>query len=138
VALHPGSGSSTKNWPRKLFSEVARRLSGGEGWLLVEGPADRDATEGLAQAPHSRVARDWPIRVLAAALAEARLYVGNDSGVTHLAAAVGTPTVALFGPTDPLRWSPVGPCVAVVRSPFRTMDGISVDAVMAAARELAG
>jgi ADP-heptose:LPS heptosyltransferase len=84
------------------------------------------------------VAREWPVRVLAAALAEAGLFLGNDSGVSHLAAAVGTPTVALFGPTDPTVWSPIGPRVTVVRSPDGTMDAIGLDAVVAAADERRG
>ena len=57
------------------------------------------------------VARELPLRVLGAVLARAGLYVGNDSGVSHLAAACGAPTLALFGPTDPALWAPVGPRV---------------------------
>lgn len=53
--------------------------------------------------------------LLACWLARARLYIGNDSGITHLAAAVGTPVLALFGPTDPAVWAPRGPHVRVVR-----------------------
>ena len=52
---------------------------------------------------------------LACWLASARLYIGNDSGITHLAAAVGTPVLALFGPTDPAIWAPRGPHVRVLR-----------------------
>jgi len=59
---------------------------------------------------------DLPLPLLAAILSRCRLYVGNDSGVTHLAAAVGVPTVAIFGPTDPDVWAPRGPGVRVVRA----------------------
>jgi ADP-heptose:LPS heptosyltransferase len=77
------------------------------------------------------LARGLTPRVLGATLARAAAYVGNDSGVTHLAAAWGAPTVALFGPTDPAVWSPVGPRVTIVRGPNARMDGIAVDVVAA-------
>jgi ADP-heptose:LPS heptosyltransferase len=68
--------------------------------------------------------------VLAALLARAGAYVGNDSGVTHLAAASGAPTIALFGPTDPRVWAPLGPRVEVIRG--ATMEGIAAGEVAAA------
>lgn len=112
LALHPGSGSPAKNWPRERFFEAARRLSDGAPWLLAVGPAEADVV-----APEdARLAREWPPRVLGAALARAGLFLGNDSGVSHLAAAAGAPTLALFGPSDPALWAPVGPRVAVLRA----------------------
>ena len=67
---------------------------------------------------------------LACWLATARIYIGNDSGITHLAAAVGTPVVALFGPTDPRIWAPRGPHVRVIAKP--ALADIMVDEVVAA------
>jgi len=78
-------------------------------------------------------ARSLPLRTLAAVLARASVYLGNDSGVSHLAAAAGAPTVAVFGPTDPDRWSPVGPAVRTVRADTGSVGDVSVDAVVAAA-----
>ena len=104
LAVHPGSGSPAKNWPAERFAEAARRLSGGRPWLLVLGPAE----ERPAAWPGAVVAREWPLRVLGAALSRAGLFLGNDSGVAHLAAASGAPTLTLFGPTDPALWAPVG------------------------------
>ena len=101
------------------------------------GPADESAAAPLAALPGAVVARDLPLRVLAGRLAGAGLYLGNDSGVSHLAAAAGAPTLALFGPTDPAVWSPVGPRVETVASPDRTMAGLDVDTVYAAARRWA-
>ncbi len=69
---------------------------------------------------------------LARFLAGARLFLGNDSGIAHLAAAVGTPVVALFGPTDPAVWAPRGPHVSVVARP--ALDSIGVDEVIATIR----
>jgi ADP-heptose:LPS heptosyltransferase len=74
--------------------------------------------------------------VLAAVLARAGLYVGNDSGVSHLAAAAGCPTVALFGPTDPALWSPVGPRVRAIRSRTGAMDGLAIDEVLGIVRDV--
>lgn len=134
LAIHPGSGSPAKNWPAARFAELVRSR-GAARWLLVRGPADDGVAALLETVPGARVARDLPLRVLAALLARAGAYVGNDSGVTHLAAASGAPTIALFGATDPRLWAPVGPHVEVV-SGGGTMDGIAVDEVAAAIARL--
>jgi heptosyltransferase-2 len=68
---------------------------------------------------------------LACWLRQARLYVGNDSGISHLAAAVGIPTVAIFGPTDPAVWAPRGAHVAVVRAPDGDLHALPVSQVAA-------
>jgi ADP-heptose:LPS heptosyltransferase len=76
-----------------------------------------------------------PLDLVAGILSQADLYLGNDSGVTHLAAAVrdaggrATPTVALFGPSDVRLWAPRGPHVRIVQSPDGTMDAMAVDRV---------
>lgn len=131
VAVHPGSGSPAKNWLGHRFVEVARRHAGGRPWLLALGPA-----EGAFAAPADAVvARDWPVRLLAAALASAGLFVGNDSGASHLAAAAGAPTVALFGPTDPDVWAPIGDRVTVIRSPGGDLMALDVETVLARTSE---
>jgi ADP-heptose:LPS heptosyltransferase len=139
LAIHPGSGSPRKNWPHARFAALARTLSRERPWLLVEGPADRDAVAALGAASGDAVvARELPARVLGALLARAGLYVGNDSGVSHLAAAFGAPTLALFGPTDPAVWSPVGPRVKALRASDASLAALSVEDVLSAARALAG
>jgi hypothetical protein len=95
VVIHPFSGSAKKNWPLTHFRTLAERLDGVE-WTC--GPE-----EALAGAR-----RFDDLAELARWISGARLYIGNDSGITHLAAAVGTPTLALFGPTDPTLWCPAG------------------------------
>lgn len=129
--MHPGSGSRAKNWPLDRFAEAAHRLSPGRPWLLVVGPAEDD----VLPPPGARLARGVPLRTLGAALARAGLFLGNDSGVAHLAAACGTRTLALFGPTDPGRWAPVGPAVRTLRAPGCRLADLPVDAVVA---QLAG
>jgi ADP-heptose:LPS heptosyltransferase len=115
AAIHPSSGSPRKNWPSENFAELFRHLDGGGRRVLwIEGEADRDVVGPLVREAQSPVARDLPLKTLAGVLALAAGFVGNDSGVTHLAAAVGTPTIALFGPTDPSIWAPRGRWVRVV------------------------
>jgi hypothetical protein len=127
LAVHPGSGAAAKNWPFDRFVDAARRLSSGRRWLLVLGPAE----EHLAPPGDALVARTVPLRRLGAMLARAGLLLGNDSGVAHLAAACGTRTLALFGPTDPARWAPVGRAVDTLRAPGGRLEDLAVDEVVA-------
>jgi ADP-heptose:LPS heptosyltransferase len=136
LAIHPGSGSPAKNWPADRLAALVDALGGGRPWLLVVGPADEEVAAPLRRRTHAVFLREPPVRVLGALLGRAGLYVGNDSGVSHLAAAAGAPTLALFGPTDPAVWSPVGPRVETVRSPNRSMDGLDLASVRAAAARL--
>jgi ADP-heptose:LPS heptosyltransferase len=131
LAVHPGSGSPSKNWPLERFVETAQRLSSGRPWLLVLGPAEEEVKAPSA----ARLARRLPLRTLGALLARAGLFLGNDSGITHLAAASGTRTLALFGPTDPALWAPVGPAVRTLRAPTHDVADLRVDEVVA---QLAG
>lgn len=105
VILHPFSGSAKKNWPLVNFQALAAEL-GDVAWTC--GPE-----ETLAGA-----VRFDDLAELGRWLSGARLFIGNDSGITHLAAAVGTPTLALFGPSDPTIWCPAGSHVRWI--PFDT------------------
>ncbi|MFP4057993.1 MAG: glycosyltransferase family 9 protein [Candidatus Brocadiia bacterium] len=136
LALHPGSGGRAKRWPAERFAELAARLGGEAVWLL--GPAERDDEELRAVARSAGAVVAGPsLRELAGLLALCGLYVGNDSGVSHLAAAVGSPTVAVFGATDPRVWSPRGRAVGVVDGWERGgVGGVAMDEVLAAAERL--
>jgi ADP-heptose:LPS heptosyltransferase len=136
LALHPGSGSPAKNWPAERFGALGAVLSPSRPWLLVSGPADEAAAATLGTEPDAVHARSLPARVLGALLAHAGLFVGHDSGVSHLAAAFGAPVLALFGPTDPAVWAPIGRRVRTLRSPDHSPAGLSLDAVVAQAREV--
>ncbi|HZO29778.1 MAG TPA: glycosyltransferase family 9 protein [Chloroflexota bacterium] len=120
VAVHPGSGSPTKNWPAERFAAVIDALEERYGMpsLVLGGPADAETVARLGAATRNRslVLLDRPLGVVAAVLRRARAFLGNDSGLSHLAGLLGVPTLALFGPTDPVVWSPLGPRVRVVRS----------------------
>ena len=111
VIIHPSAGARWKRWPAERFGRVASRLlAGGRPVVLVEGPADADAVAAvqLEAGAAIPVLCEPRLRILAAALAAGEVVLGNDSGVTHLAAAAGARTVALFGPTDPAQWAPIG------------------------------
>lgn len=120
VALHPGSGGRAKAWPADHFVRLARWISPtlDARVLLVSGPADAEAVEimlgELREAPPLLV-EGLALPELAAVLQRCDAFVGSDSGVTHIAAAVGTPTVAVFGPTDPRVWGPRGEGVHIVQ-----------------------
>ena len=119
VALHPGSGGTRKNWPAERFASVAALLAARDVvTLLIEGPADATAAAKVAALAGASVRR-VPAATLdriAALLGRCRAYLGNDSGITHLAALTGTPTVAVFGPTDLTVWRPLGLHTRVVRA----------------------
>lgn len=124
VVIHPFSGSVRKNWPLTSYVELAKCLPLQTDWVC--GPE-----ENLPEAK-----RFDNLRELAAWIAGARLYIGNDSGITHLAAAVGMPTIAIFGPSSPDMWAPRGTNVSVLHS--NPLDGLSVSEVLEAANRLLG
>ena len=134
LALHPGSGSPGKNWPVERFLQLVDRVRPPEPWLVPCGPADVELVAPFRARTDCVIAEGLPLRVLGALLAEAGVFVGNDSGVTHLAAAWGAPTVALFGPTDAKMWSPEGERVRTVQSPTDDMGAIPLAEVLAAVR----
>jgi ADP-heptose:LPS heptosyltransferase len=138
LAVHPGSGAARKNWPAQRFASLVERVTAGRPFLLVEGPADVATAASLAAVTSVVRARDLPPRVLGAVLARAALYVGNDSGVSHLAAAWGAPVLALFGPTDPGQWAPVGPRVKVLRAADGRMESLELQDVVQTARRMLG
>ena len=115
VVLAPGAGGDLKRWPLAAYRELAARLEEAAldvAWLL--GPVERERWAGFRPA---RCLPDAGPSMTAALLAGVSLLVGNDTGTSHLAAAMGTPVLALFGPTDPGTWAPRGPAVRVLRAP---------------------
>ncbi len=113
IALHPGSGSPRKNWPLDRWLALARWLERdcAAQLLIVTGEAEPAGV--LAGVGHHL--RQLPLGALADRLACCRLFLGHDSGISHLAAAAGAPCVLLFGPTDSALWAPPGPRVHVLR-----------------------
>lgn len=137
IALHPGSGSPRKNWSFEGWVETAAALAASDPairFLITNGEAE-DAVIGqflalLAQrgVPHSR-APHLPLPVLGALLERCRLYLGHDSGISHLAASCGIPSVLLFGKTDPAIWAPRNPDVHVIAAPEGDLSRIRPEVV---------
>lgn len=123
LAVAPGSSHLCKNWPLSHFYEVSRGLAWEQkmGVVWLAGPAEIARVpylRALAAAQGHLLLAGCPLRQVAAALARSRLYLGNDSGLTHLAAAVGGPgVIAIFGPTDPRAWAPPGKQVKILTGP---------------------
>jgi heptosyltransferase-3 len=127
ILIHPFSGSAKKNWSLDNFLLLGR-------WLETTGRAVQ-----FIIAPHQRLAGAKVIQdlnELAALQAGASLYIGNDTGITHLAAAAGANTLALFGPTNPNVWGPRGARVHILHSP--DLDKLSVERVLDAALNQTG
>lgn len=122
VVIHPFSGSKGKNWPLVLYKALAASLPIRTEWTA--GPEEE----------LDRATKFQDLGELAHWLSGAKLYIGNDSGITHLAAALGILTLALFGPTEPAKWAPRGDNVTVRRS--EPIEHLEVETVLAAANRL--
>jgi heptosyltransferase-1 len=150
VLLNPGAGWGAKQWPAERYGEVARRLAeDGVKSLINFGPGEEplmQAVESASKDVAKGVASS--LTELVALTRRARLFIGGDTGPMHLAAALGIPVVAIFGPTNPARNGPFGTRSIVLRSPISPTTHsrraqpdpglleISVDEVVAAARKL--
>jgi heptosyltransferase-3 len=114
IFLHPGAGAEWKRWPATRFATLTTILQQqGHEVVVIEGPADSGCVAAMGW--RGAVVCERSLSELALLLREGSAYVGNDSGITHLAALLGVPTIALFGPTHPLTWAPLGPRVRVLR-----------------------
>ncbi|MCF6155040.1 MAG: glycosyltransferase family 9 protein [Candidatus Brocadia sp.] len=150
VAIHPGSGSRQKCWPVERFAALMDWLNSEmEAQIfIVSGPADGEIVEELKTKVKNNftLVDHFSLPKLAAVIRRCNLFLGNDSGITHLAAAMGVHTVAIFGPTDPNIWGPRGeqvkilykkaicsPCLADIRrncSIQTCLENIKIDDVM--------
>jgi heptosyltransferase-2 len=158
IALAPGAVGPSKRWPAERYAELGRHLiaEGHRVWV-VGGPGERAlAAEIVAAGPDEIRDLTGPdLRNAILALAAADLAISNDSGLLHVAAALDTPTIGIFGPTSPLHWAPLNPLAAVIESPTALpcrpchqpvcrpghhlcMRDIAVQQVMAAARAALG
>ena len=114
VVLHPGANWAHKRWATERFAALGERLAGATGARIVitGGPEDITLAQAVARrmrAPAAVLAGQTTVRELAACLEQARLVVSNDTGILHIAVALGRPTVALYGPTSPALTGPLPP-----------------------------
>jgi ADP-heptose:LPS heptosyltransferase len=154
AVLHPGSVMDTKRWETGRFAQLARSLQDlGLNTVVTCGPGEESiAAEVARDVPHPTLLLSLRIPELAELIRGAKLYAGNDSGPMHLAAAVGTPVIALWGSSDSRRWRPWGVNHAVVQNPFECnpcpgyrclvaatplcIESVTVEQAVAAARQL--
>jgi len=120
LALHPGSGGERKNWPEERWAELLQKLVNSTEFdlLLVGGEAEGERLQRLAAAlppARTRVAQSLPLPELARLLARCRGFVGHDSGISHLAAALALPTLVLWGASKEVVWRPPSQKVMVLR-----------------------
>jgi ADP-heptose:LPS heptosyltransferase len=136
IVLAPGSGGAIKCWPPERFvAQLASSLRHrGESLAVVVGPAEveRKDPRSFPWPPGTAFLVGLSCEQLALQLVKARAFVGNDSGVTHLAAALRVPTVAIFGPTEPRVWAPPQKHVRVVATRTQGPPDVSVEVVLAA------
>jgi ADP-heptose:LPS heptosyltransferase len=144
IALAPTANWTGKVWPADRFIALAHALTDGPmpgaRIAVFAGPGDFEralAAPVLAALPHAiDLCGRLTLSEAAACLRRATLFVGNDSGLMHLAAAAGTPTLGLFGPTPPEEYGPAGRCTTAVRATSAAMTDLSVADVLAAVRDL--
>jgi len=119
LALAPGSGAREKNWPKEFFLDIAERWKNdfGRKVLVIAGEVEAERGELEFFQDRAPIAFNPSLSRLSALLRRSAVYAGNDSGITHLAAALKVPTIAIFGPTDTQQWAPRGPRIAIVREP---------------------
>lgn len=135
VALHLGSGSLKKTWPTEHWRQVAkalREVKPETELILITGEAEQErgiSTEGFDEVKHWQA---LPLPELAARLSSCALFLGHDSGISHLASACGVPCLLLFGPTDPATWAPPHPRVTPVQAEAGDWSNLSPETVIEA------
>jgi ADP-heptose:LPS heptosyltransferase len=107
IAIFPGSGSPAKNWPLDKFAMLARTLSDSASVVFILGPAESAIGHRLRECDLP-ILKDLDLGTVAGIARLGAGFAGNDSGVSHVAAAVGAPGVVIFGASDPARWRPLG------------------------------
>jgi heptosyltransferase III len=135
IAVHPGSGSERKNWPAAHWSKLLKWIetSTDRNILLIGGEAEGERVENLARildANRFRRAERLPLAHLAALLSQCELFIGHDSGISHLAAAVGCRALILWGPSSRAIWQPNSERVQVIEASEGNLEQLAVDDVI--------
>jgi heptosyltransferase-3 len=142
VAIHPGSGGERKNWPLDRWLEVQRSLLADPRvghLLIIGGESDsRQLSRMKLTKPAERqtILEHLSLPLLGAVLSECALFIGHDSGISHLAAATGIPCLLLFGPTNPDVWAPANDAVVVLQAADRQLSSLETHIVLAGMKEM--
>jgi ADP-heptose:LPS heptosyltransferase len=142
IGYHPGAGKPLNRWPAERFAELINVLAArtGAAAIITSGPMDEEELSRvipLLTTP-AEVLRNQPIRHVAAVLRGLDLYITNDTGLMHVAGAVGVPVLSLFGPTDPQQWAPIGPRNRSIQTESHIIGDIQVSRVLSDALEMLG
>lgn len=132
VAIHPGSGSEKKNWPLEQWLRLANEFSDHE-LVFITGEAEE--ARGVKIANHTQW-HSLPLPELATRLGTCSAFFGHDSGISHLAAACGVPSLLLFGPTNPAVWAPPQPWVTILREESGDLAALDFERVKSAATQV--
>jgi len=140
IALHPGSGSESKNWPEPKWAELLRHLINNTDYavLLAGGEVEGERLKRLANTVDVRrvqIAQSLPLTELARLLQRCSMFIGHDSGISHLASALGLPSIVLWGNTSEEIWRPGGPRVFLVRA-VEDLAGLKVSVVIEAIEQM--
>jgi len=156
VALAPGAVGPSKRWPVASYADLARRLAAEGHWIwVIGGPGEKELASEIADGADIRDLTGPDLRNAILARASATVAVSNDSGLLHVAAALGTPAIGIFGPTSAWHWAPLNPITAVIETAgelpcrpchkpdcrlghHRCMRDISVDRVAVSIRQAIG
>lgn len=140
IGFHPGAGKIGNRWPAEHFATIANMLYErfSVGVVITSGPMDDEPVHTMLRHIHPSylIVRRKPIREVAAIISHLSLFITNDTGIMHVAAGVGTPTLSLFGPTDPKQWAPLGEKNRYIQSDDGDIHSITVDEAFNAASEM--
>lgn len=140
MVVHPGAGKKRNIWPARRFAEVIRKVSEIRQMkvVVVGGPVDKAAVDAFLRCYRSPAAvlSSPPVGMLGEIMKRAVVTLCNDTGIMHIAGAVGARCVAVFGPTDPFRWKPVGDNVVAVQSSDGRVESVDTGEVFSAVKKL--
>lgn len=140
IGFHPGAGKAGNLWGAEKFAQAANALAAqfDARIFITCGPDDLTIVEQMTRHLNAEfvVCSGLSIGQIAALLRKMTLYIANDTGTMHLAAAMNTPTLAIFGPTDPVQWAPLGDQHRCVRGEKGELAAVTVESVLSAAQEM--
>ncbi len=140
ITLHPGAGKTPNRWPVERFAQLGETLSRefGARLFVTSGPMDAAVLAEFRRYMKTefQLIENQPIRRVASYLRRMNLVISNDTGIMHVAAAAGAPVLALFGPTDPGQWAPIGHRNRYIAGKGGRTESITVEEVLSAARSM--